>query len=90
MIAASGGSDYLTNEHLRVYNDLMKQVAQEKQVVFLDLYPEFVGADGQLPAEASNDGVHLKGAYYKAWLEYLKTHTVSYDTLYPTQEAQQA
>ena len=90
VIAASGGSDYLTNEHLRVYNDLMKQVAQEKQVVFLDLYPEFVGADGQLPAEASNDGVHLKGAYYKAWLEYLKTHTVSYDTLYPTQEAQQA
>ena len=88
VIAATGGSAYLTNEHLRVYNDLMKQVAQEKQVVFLDLYPEFTGPDGQLPADASNDGVHLKKPYCQAWLEYLKTHTVSYDTLYPTQEAQ--
>ena len=88
VIAATGGADYLTNEHLRIYNDLMKQAAQEKQVVFLDLNPEFTGPDGQLPAEASNDGVHLKKAYCQAWLEYLKTHTVSYETLYPTQEAQ--
>ncbi len=88
VIAATGGSSYLTNEHLLVYNDLMKQAAQEKQVVFLDLNPEFTGPDGQLPADASNDGVHLKKAYCQAWLEYLKTHTVSYETLYPTQEAQ--
>ena len=88
VIAATGGASYLTNEHLRVYNDLMQQVAEEKQVVFLDLEPEFTGPDGQLPADASNDGVHLKKAYCQAWLEYLKTHTVSYETLYPTQEAQ--
>ena len=88
VIAATGGSSYLTNEHLRVYNDLMKQAAQEKQVVFLDLYPEFVGEDGQLPAEASQDGVHLRKSYCQKWLEYLKNHTVSYETLYPTQEAE--
>lgn len=82
-IAARGGSEYLTNEHLRVYNELTQKVAQEKQVVYLDLYSAFVGEDGQLPADASTDGVHLIGAYYKAWLEYLKTHTVSYETLYP-------
>ena len=73
----------MTNEHLRVYNELTQKVAQEKQVVYLDLYSAFVGEDGQLPADASTDGVHLSGAYYKAWLEYLKTHTVSYETLYP-------
>ena len=88
VIAATGGSSYLTNEHLRIYNDLMKQVAQEKQVVFLDLYSEFVDSDGQLPADASRDGVHLSKAYCQQWLEYLKTHTVSYETSYPTQEAQ--
>lgn len=82
-IAARGGSPYLTNEHLRVYNELTQKVALEKQVVYLDLYSAFVGADGQLPADASTDGVHLTGSYYKAWLEYLKTHTVSYETLYP-------
>lgn len=82
-IAESGGASYLTNEHLLVYNDLMKKAAEEKQVVFLDLNPEFSGPDGQLPAEASKDGVHLRSDYCKAWLEYLKTHTVSYETLYP-------
>ena len=88
VIAATGGSSYLTNEHLRTYNDLMKQAAQEKQVVFLDLYSAFVGEDGQLPEDASRDGVHLRKSYCEQWLEYLKTHTVSYETLYPTQEAQ--
>lgn len=86
VIADTGGASYLKNEHLLVYNDLMKKAAEEKKVVFLDLNPEFTGADGQLPADASADGVHLRRAYCQAWLEYLKTHTVSYDTLYPNQE----
>ena len=88
VIAATGGASYLTNEHLRVYNDLMQQAAQVKQVVFLDLYPEFVGEDGQLPADASKDGVHLRKSYCQQWLEYLKIHTVEFETLYPTQEEQ--
>ena len=83
VIAQSGGRTYLTNEHLRVYNDLMRRAAQEKQVVFLDLYSEFVDENGALPAEASKDGVHLRSDWCKQWLAYLQTHTVDYDTLYP-------
>lgn len=83
VIAETGGSSYLKNDHLLVYNDLMKKAAEEKQVAFLDLNPAFVGEDGQLPREASKDGIHLRKAYCEQWLEYLKTHTVSYETLYP-------
>ena len=83
VIAATGGASYLTNEHLLIYNDLMKKAAQEKQVAFLDLNPVFTGPDGQLPADASRDGVHLSSDYCKQWLSYLQTHTVDYDTLYP-------
>ena len=83
-IAATSGRTYLTNDHLRVYNDLMFQAAQEKQVVFLDLYSVFADENGSLPAEASKDGVHLKSDYCKKWLTYLQTHTVSYDSLYPS------
>lgn len=86
VVAASGGPSYLENEHLLVYNDLMKQVAREKQVAFLDLNPEFTDGTGQLPADASKDGVHLKSSYCKQWLEYLKIHTVDYKTLYPDTE----
>ena len=83
MIAATGGASYLTNEHLRVYNGLMQKAAEEKQVVFLDLYSEFANENGELPEEASKDGVHLKSDYCKQWLEYLKVHTVDFETLYP-------
>ena len=74
MIAQSGGRDY---------NDLMRRAAQEEQAVFLDLYPVFANEDGQLPAEASKDGVHLKSDWCKQWLAYLQTHTVDFETLYP-------
>ncbi len=84
VIAATTGRTYLTNEHLRVYNDLMKQAAQEKQVVFLDLYSAFVDENGSLPADASDDGVHLKGPWCKQWLTYLQSHTVDYEPLYPS------
>lgn len=82
-IAETTGRTYLTNEHLRVYNDLMRKAAEEKQVAFLDLYTEFVDENEELPADASKDGVHLYKEYCRRWLDYLETHTVDYDTLYP-------
>lgn len=76
-VAASGGRDYLKNDHLRIYNDLMRKAAQEKQVVFLDLYTAFADKNGALPSGASRDGVHLKKEYCQKWLSYLQTHTVA-------------
>ena len=75
-IAETTKRSYLTNEHLRVYNDLMRKAAQEKRVVFLDLYSAFVDENGALPYDASQDGVHLSADYCKRWLAYLQTHTV--------------
>ena len=72
--------EYLENNHLRVYNDLMRKAAQEKNVVFLDLYSEFADENGRLPYDASKDGVHLTGTYCKKWLGYLQTHTVDFDS----------
>ena len=83
-IEAYNGNKYnLTNEHLRVYNDLMRRAAEEKQVVYLDLYSEFVDENGALPEELSRDGVHLTKEPCQQWLAYLKSHTVDFDTLYP-------
>lgn len=79
VIKESGGRTYLTNDHLRIYNDLMKKTAQEKQAVYLDLYSAFVNGNGELPSEASKDGVHLRKSYCEQWMDYLRTHTVSYD-----------
>lgn len=83
-IEAFNGNKYnLTNDHLRVYNDLMRKAAEEKQVAYLDVYTEFADENGALPEDFSRDGVHLKKEPCRQWLEYLKTHTVDFDTLYP-------
>ena len=82
VIAQTIKRDYLTNEHLRIYNDLMRKAAQDKQVAFLDLYNAFVDENGELPADASHDGVHLSKDYCKKWLAYLQTHTVGFEDLY--------
>ena len=79
----NGNKYNLSNDHLRVYNDLMRQVAEEKQVVYLDLYSEFADENGSLPEGLSRDGVHLTKEPCQRWLEYLKTHTVDFDALYP-------
>ena len=79
----NGNKYKLSNEHLRVYNDLMQKVAEEKQVAYLDLYGEFADENGSLPEGISRDGVHLKKDACIQWLDYLKTHTVAFDRLYP-------
>ena len=75
-------ADFLENDHLRVYNSLMHKAAQEKQVVFLDLYTEFADENGSLPLDASKDGVHLHKPYCQRWLDYLQRHTVPSDVFF--------
>ena len=89
-IAETTKRSYLTNEHLRIYNDLMFQAAREKQVVFLDLYSAFVDENGSLPYDASHDGVHLGKEYCQQWLAYLQTHTVDPAVLEAGREQAQA
>lgn len=84
-VASSGGFGYLKNDRLRTYNELICKAAMEKQVPLLDLYT-FFAVDGQLPADASRDGVHLVSSYCKKQLEYFKTHTVDFQTLYSPPE----
>ena len=38
-----------------------------------------MNGNGELPSEASKDGVHLRKSYCEQWMDYLRTHTVSYD-----------
>ena len=52
-------------------------------MVYLDLYSEFADENGSLPEGLSRDGVHLTKEPCQRWLEYLKTHTVDFDALYP-------
>jgi len=73
---ASGHKGHVNCDRIRLYNELIAQIAREEELPLLDLYSAFA-VDGQLPAEASRDGVHPLPAYYKKQLDYLLTHTVA-------------
>lgn len=71
-----GIAGYINNEHLQVYNELLRQIAQEKHVFFVDPGAELVDESGQPPYDSVADGVHFQRAPYRQWLDYLKRHTV--------------
>lgn len=64
-----------TNDRIRLYNRLIKEMCAEKGVKYLDVYQAVVNSSGALPDDAAVDGVHLKMAYCKKWANYLRAHT---------------
>lgn len=76
----SESHEWLKNEKIAVYNALIAQLAQEKEVYLVDAHAALADADGVLPAEKSTDGVHLTRSGYEIWADYLRRHTVSPET----------
>lgn len=71
---------YVTNQQVAVYNEIIRAIAAEKQVYLLDVGEAMVDETGQLPMDASADGIHFHREGYKVWYEYLKVHTVKEET----------
>ncbi len=72
---ATGQPDYVTNEQIAVYNEIIAAIAGEKKVYYVNVKEVMVDESGVLPADASSDGIHFHKDGYKTWYEYLKTHT---------------
>ncbi|MGI5894677.1 MAG: GDSL-type esterase/lipase family protein [Candidatus Merdivicinus sp.] len=72
----SNSHDYLKNEKIDEYNTLIRQMAEEKEVYYVDVASAVADENGVLPADAATDGIHLNKEYCQKWLSYLLTHTV--------------
>ncbi|MBO4266399.1 MAG: hypothetical protein J5910_04340 [Lachnospiraceae bacterium] len=64
------------NPNIQVRNESLKKFAKDQKAYFLDAGPALAGADGSLPSEMTNDGIHLKPEYMKIWKDYLCEHAV--------------
>ncbi|MGI5893122.1 MAG: GDSL-type esterase/lipase family protein [Candidatus Merdivicinus sp.] len=73
----SNSSDIYTLERVNLFNDLLKQMAEEEKVCYLNVAEGVSDEEGYLPEDASTDGVHLNKAYCQIWLEYLKNHALT-------------
>lgn len=65
-----------TMERINLLNSRLAQLAYEEGYYFVNISEALVGDDGYLREEYSGaDGVHLHPDGYRAWVEYLITHT---------------
>ncbi len=75
--AQKSAADLTTNNvNVDRFNVMIRQLAEDKGVYFLNVREAVQDANGNLYDEATTDGVHLNKDYCLKWLEYLKTHTI--------------
>ena len=60
------------NTNINNYNHLIEDMAKSENATFLNVGSILVDRTGNLPKEASTDGIHIKKDYCLQWLEYLK------------------
>ncbi len=60
------------NDKIVLLNKALKELCTAHQVRFVDLQPILADGNGELKAELTIDGLHLKQASYLIWANYLK------------------
>ncbi len=71
-ILPTRGIDNRPLERIQLLNVELHKLALKYGAKFLDIYPLFVNANGELAEEFSNDGLHLTLPAYEKWADYLK------------------
>lgn len=53
-------------------NELLKVMANEEEVTYIDLYSHFATEEGKMNLQYSNDGLHINGEGYKLWHDVIE------------------
>lgn len=70
----SDNDSIYNNKKISEYNALIKEMSDRKKIKFVNLVPVLADENGNLPENASPDGVHLNKEYCLKWLECLKNN----------------
>lgn len=68
---------YVNNRRIREFNDVLRELAEEKNCPYLDVAEAVTGEDGCLRPELTSDGIHLNTKGCAAWRDYLMSHAVT-------------
>lgn len=70
------GDPYYNNTRIRAFNAAIAEMAAAKGAYYIDTYGAFADEEGNLPEDATFDGVHFLRDYCERWLQYIQTHTI--------------
>lgn len=62
----------VSNQRIQALNQQLATIAKQEGVEYLDLYPYFVDAQGNLLSELTTDGLHLSRRGYEVWRDRLQ------------------
>ncbi len=66
----------LANDKIDAKNEILKKVAKDEGIVYLDVNEVLTDENNALFPNAASDGIHLKSEYIKVLKEYLMAHAV--------------
>ena len=61
-------------------NALLSQIADNKQVFYIDLNPSLVDSSGYLNSDYTSDGIHLGGSSLPLWKDCLLANAMQKNT----------
>ena len=70
----SDNDSVYNNKRINEYNKLIKEMTDRKKIEFIDLVPVLADKNGNLPENASPDGIHLNKEYCVKWYNCLKNN----------------
>ena len=74
--AKSAGEKYFNNERINSRNAAISTLADQKYVFYMDMNSAVDDESGNLQADISFDGVHLKASAYQKWYDFLLQHAI--------------
>ncbi len=69
-------SDIYNNTNINYMNQGLKELAEEKGYIYLDVNPLFDDQNGNLSKEYTVDHAHILGKYYTDWVNWILQHCV--------------
>lgn len=70
-----------SNPAVRMLNEKIKLMAEQKGLEYVDLHPAMADEQGELKSQFTGDGVHLNIEGYEAWLEEIVPAEKYFDVL---------
>jgi hypothetical protein len=64
----------ILNSDINNYNSQLLDLANEKNIYYIDTHSALMGSDGKLPSDVSKDGMHFNKDTYIKMIEYILTH----------------
>lgn len=75
-VTAGAETSTINNKRLNHLNGLLKGLADNKKIFYIDVNPIFDDENGNLRSDCASDGIHVYAKHYQSWSDWLCLYTI--------------